>query len=103
MREPIQKIAVKLKKTLAQVAIRWCLQRGVGCIPKSTKERRIMENSNVFDFELDSADMKIMNGLKNNGYFKSTWEPKALSRYQGIVSRKLDELFQAEEIDEPEK
>ena len=42
-------------------------------------------------------------GLKNNGYFKSTWEPKAMSRYQGIVSRKLDELFQVEEIDEPEK
>ena len=98
----MQTIADKHRKTLAQVAIRWCLQRGVGCIPKSTKADRIAENTDVFDFELDGDDMKAIDGLADDAYFKSTWEPKTLYRYQEVVSRKTDQLYQVEELDSPD-
>ena len=50
-------------KTPAQVAIRWILQRGVTTIPKSTHERRIAENADVYDFELSDAEMAIIESL----------------------------------------
>ena len=100
MRAPIESIAEKHEKTVAQIVIRWCLQREIGCIPKSTKPSRVVENANVFDFELDDGEMNLINELADLRYFKSTWEPKALSRYRGVISRKLDESFRVEEIDD---
>jgi diketogulonate reductase-like aldo/keto reductase len=50
-------------KTPAQVSIRWILQRGVTTIPKSVHENRIRENAEVFDFELSSEEMAIIEGL----------------------------------------
>ena len=85
---------------MAQIVIRWCLQREIGCIPKSTKASRVAENADVFDFALDDGDMDVIDGLTHLRYFKSTWEPKALSRYRGVISRKLDESFRVEEIDD---
>ena len=49
--ETLQEIATKYNKSVAQVILRWDLQHGVVTIPKSTKEHRIIENANVFDFE----------------------------------------------------
>lgn len=49
-------------KTPAQVMIRWSLQRGFVCIPKSSNEERIAENANVFDFNMSDEDMqKLVN------------------------------------------
>jgi methylglyoxal/glyoxal reductase len=59
-------IAAKYNKSVAQVIIRWDLQNGVITIPKSTKEHRIMENANVFDFELSKEDMIVIEGLNRN-------------------------------------
>lgn len=47
-------------KSAAQVLIRWSLQSGFACIPKSVKEHRIMENGDVFDFNLSEDDMKTL-------------------------------------------
>ena len=40
--------------------IRWSLQRGFICIPKSTSGERIAENANIFDFDISDQDMKIL-------------------------------------------
>lgn len=49
--------AEKYDKSPAQILIRWSLQKGHITIPKSTKHSRILENSNVFDFEIFPEDM----------------------------------------------
>ncbi len=56
-------IASKYQKSVAQVIIRWDLQNGIVTIPKSVKEHRIMENGNVFDFELTKEEMDKINAL----------------------------------------
>jgi diketogulonate reductase-like aldo/keto reductase len=62
----INEIAEKYGKTAAQVILRWDLQTKVVTIPKSIKEQRIIENANIFDFELSSEDIKMLDGLNKN-------------------------------------
>jgi 2,5-diketo-D-gluconate reductase A len=50
-------------KSPAQVVIRWHLQHGLIVIPKSVHEHRIIENFDVFDFELSPSDMSLIDGL----------------------------------------
>lgn len=64
--EVLQEIANKHNKSVAQIILRWDLQKGVVTIPKSTKEHRIIENANVFDFELTTEEMEIIDGLNQN-------------------------------------
>jgi len=59
----IAAIAKKHGRTGAQVVLRWDLQLGVVTIPKSIHRERILENSRVFDFQLDAEDMARMRGL----------------------------------------
>ncbi|XP_056633881.1 aldo-keto reductase family 1 member B7-like [Diorhabda sublineata] len=59
----IKGIAEKCKKTPGQVMLRYLIQRNIVPIPKSTNPRRIKENIEVFDFELDSDDLKKLEGL----------------------------------------
>ena len=67
LEEPtINEIAAKYQKTSAQVILRWNLQNKVITIPKSIKEHRIVENSQVFDFELSQEDMERINGLNKD-------------------------------------
>ena len=56
--ETLRGIGEKYGKTIAQVVLRWLLQRGVVCIPKSTKRERMEENFQVFDFTLSEEDME---------------------------------------------
>ncbi len=59
-------IAKKYNKTVAQVIIRWDIQKNVITIPKSSKEDRIASNANVFDFELSDQDIKTIESLNIN-------------------------------------
>ncbi|OZQ70489.1 aldo/keto reductase [Paenibacillus sp. VTT E-133280] len=62
----LKQIAAKHSKSVAQVIIRWDLQRGIITIPKSTKEHRIIENVDVFDFLLTEEDMNLINALNQD-------------------------------------
>jgi methylglyoxal/glyoxal reductase len=62
----INEISQKHHKSPAQVILRWDLQNEVVTIPKSVKEQRIIENANVFDFELSTEEMELINGLNQN-------------------------------------
>lgn len=59
----IKEIANEHDKTVGQVILRWLNQRNIVVIPKSVHESRIIENSQIFDFELSEADMEKMNSL----------------------------------------
>jgi diketogulonate reductase-like aldo/keto reductase len=61
--ELLLSIAGKYKKSVAQVILRWLTQRGVVVIPKSVRKERIVENFNIFDFELSPEDMEAIVAL----------------------------------------
>lgn len=61
--ELLHSIAVKYKKTIAQVILRWLTQRGVVAIPKSVRKERMAENLDIFDFELSAGDMALIRSL----------------------------------------
>jgi diketogulonate reductase-like aldo/keto reductase len=73
----VQKIAERLGRTPAQVLIRWCVQRNLVVLPKSTHRERIAENAGVFDFELSDEDMAALDALDTTGGTdrarESTW------------------------------
>ncbi len=59
-------LAEKYGRTVAQIVIRWDIQRGVIVLPKSTHEDRIYSNLEVFDFELSDEDMATISALNKN-------------------------------------
>lgn len=56
-------LSKKHKKTIAEVILRWHIQRGVIPIPKSSNKERIKENFDIFDFKLSNEDMNYINSL----------------------------------------
>jgi diketogulonate reductase-like aldo/keto reductase len=59
----LNNIAQKYHKSVAQICIRWCLQRNILPIPKSVTPERIKENIAVYDFELSSDDMTNIDSI----------------------------------------
>ncbi|MCX2481623.1 aldo/keto reductase [Pedobacter sp. MC2016-15] len=53
----LTRIGDKYGKSVAQVTLRWLVQQGIAVIPKSVREERMIENFNVFDFELSQGDI----------------------------------------------
>jgi methylglyoxal/glyoxal reductase len=64
--ELLTKIGSVHGKSPAQVVLRWDLQRGIPTIPKSTNEKRIVENAQLFDFELTTIEMTLIDSLDKN-------------------------------------
>ena len=67
------RVAKKHGKSPAQVLIRWCLEHDFLVIPKSVRKDRIVENADVFDFELDGDDMGVLDGLNED--LRTCWDP----------------------------
>ena len=62
-------LASKYNKTIAQVVLRWDLQKGVITIPKSSKPERIKANADLFDFELSNKDVQLLDSLEKGKRF----------------------------------
>lgn len=65
----IAKIAEAHGKTVAQVILRWMLQEGVVTFPKTTNPQHILDNIDVFDFELSDDEMTRINALPQKAYY----------------------------------
>jgi 2,5-diketo-D-gluconate reductase A len=61
--ELLVSLASKYKKSVAQLILRWLTQRGVIVIPKSVRKERMLENFNIFDFELSVDDSEVIKSL----------------------------------------
>ena len=79
--ELLHSVAEKYNKTVAQTILRWLTQRGVVAIPKSVHKERIIENFNIFDFELSQEDMDAIVALdtKVSSFFDHR-DPKMVKR-----------------------
>ncbi|MDX1769148.1 aldo/keto reductase [Arenibacter troitsensis] len=67
--EIMKDLAAKYKKSIAQIVLRWDLQKGVITIPKSAKKDRIRANADIFDFELAPEDVKKLENLDRGKRF----------------------------------
>src|SRR3954470_24256609 len=81
-------LAAHHRKTVAQIVLRWHVQRRVIAIPKSAYKKRLAENFDVFDFELSPADMAAIASLdaRSNGFLDHR-DPRLV---QQLGSAKLD-------------
>ena len=86
--ELLAAIGSKYGKSIAQVVLRWLIQRGVVVIPKSVRVERMVENFTVFDFELAPEDMEAIATLdrKESSFFDHR-DPEIV---KWIGTRKLD-------------
>lgn len=62
----MKKLAEKYNKSIGHLCLRWCLQMGVVSLPKSANPMRIKDNTEIFDFELEKADMDIISALEGS-------------------------------------
>ncbi len=87
--ETIAKIAARHGKTVAQVILRWELQRGIVVIPKSVHVERMAQNLDVFDFALSDEDMQVMASLdkKESSFFSHT-DPKMVEWFAKMVEER---------------
>lgn len=71
--ERLVRVAEAHGKTPAQILIRWCLEKGLVPLPKSTHRERLVENADVFDFALTEADLAVLDSLNEDLHV--SWDP----------------------------
>lgn len=69
-------IANRHSKSTAQILLRWCIQKGAIPIPKSTDEKRMRENLNIFDFKLSEPEISKIDALSCN--LRTCWDPNSI-------------------------
>jgi 2,5-diketo-D-gluconate reductase A len=86
--EVLLAIAAKHQKSVAQVILRWLVQRGIIALAKSTRKERMMENISVFDFELSAEDVAAITTLdtKTSSFF----DHRDPEKVKWLGTRKLD-------------
>jgi diketogulonate reductase-like aldo/keto reductase len=65
--DTVAEVARRHGRTPAQVLLRWCIERGIPVIPKSTHRERIAENAQIFDFALSAGDIAELDALDHTG------------------------------------
>lgn len=107
MKDPrIERIAAAHGKTGVQVLVRWAIQRGTVCIPKSNSPERIQSNGDVFDFELTEEEMneiKQMDKGKRNCVgtaflpstvcWKELWDHENVNWFVCSINKWLNKLM----------
>jgi len=81
-------IGAKHKKSVAQVILRWLVQRGIIALAKSTRKERMIENINVLDFELSAEDMTTITTLDTQT--TSFFDHRDPQMVKWLGERKLD-------------
>ncbi|HEX9015154.1 MAG TPA: aldo/keto reductase [Chloroflexota bacterium] len=83
--ELLVSLAAKYKKSVAQIVLRWLIQRGVVAIPKSVHRERIVENFDVFDVQLSPEDMAAIAALDTRtSSFIDHRDPETVKRLSGL-------------------
>ena len=86
--EILSKIGIAHNKSVAQVILRWLIQRNIIAIPKSVKKERMVENFDIFDFDLTEQEMETIKTLDTNtSLFFDHRDPKMV---QWLSERKLN-------------
>lgn len=85
----LKAIGEKYGKTTAQVMLRWNIQRGVIVLPKSTHKERMIQNLDVFDFQLSEEDMSTIATLdtKTSSFF-SHYDPNMVEWFVKMVEER---------------
>ena len=85
----LRTIGEKYGKSVAQVILRWHIQRGIVVIPKSTHKERMAENFDVFDFALTDGDMQTISSLdRNQSSFFSHDDPATVEWFVQMVDER---------------
>ena len=84
----LNSLAAKYNKSIAQIILRWVVQRGIIALAKSTRKERMLENISVFDFELSAEDMALITTLdtKTSSFF----DHRDPEKVKWLGTRKLD-------------
>ena len=81
----LQEIGDKYNKSIAQVILRWLVQRNIVSLAKSVKKSRMQENINIFDFELSDEDMQKISAMdKKESSFFSHYDPATIEMIAGL-------------------
>jgi diketogulonate reductase-like aldo/keto reductase len=84
--ETLKTVGDKYNKSNAQVALRYLIQSGVAVIPKTVHKDRMIQNIDVFDFELSKEDMDVIADLdKGESIFFSHYDPQMVEYLTGLV------------------
>jgi diketogulonate reductase-like aldo/keto reductase len=86
--EILLSIAARHKKSVAQVILRWLVQRGIIALSKSTRKERMIENISVFDFEISAEDVAAITTLDTNT--SSFFDHRNPEMVKWLGNRKLD-------------
>ncbi len=73
------RLAEKYHRSEAQIGLRWIIQKGVGAIPKTVRTDRLLENTQIFDFELTPDEMMVLDSLNEN--YRTSGIPEDLAPF----------------------
>lgn len=83
--ETLMEIGEKYNKSVGQVILRWLVQRGIVPLAKTVRKERMLENIDIFDFQLSEEDMKtITNMNKDTSSFFSHYDPTTVEMICGL-------------------